>query len=226
MSLRGVAARLSCLILILSSLTCVGVCFADMPNPGPQKHDVEIQGAKIISEGGYLWFHVVNHDYRGVFVAIHPPSGVTMMENTSSVAYLNTNEVADFYFQVYYFWSGNPILVQQGPTKELKFFFEIYTQYRTSKMTDENVEFNVNAVPLNYKADDWNLFYFAVVTLAAVIVTVIVIVARLSRQRSARAYHRNKHELNLKRTKHSIFFLFTDRAKLMRPNSIPLEMRC
>jgi hypothetical protein len=74
LSLRGMASRFSCLILILSSLLFVGVCFADMPNPGPQKHDVEIQGAKIISEGGHLWFHVVNHDYRGVFVAIRPNS--------------------------------------------------------------------------------------------------------------------------------------------------------
>lgn len=47
MSLRKWAARFSCLILILSSLMCVGVCFADMPNPGPQKHDVEIQGRRL-----------------------------------------------------------------------------------------------------------------------------------------------------------------------------------
>lgn len=146
-----------------------------------------------------MWFHVVNHDYRGVFVAIRPPSGGMMMENTLNVAYLDTDECADFYFQVYYFWSGSPNFVQQGPMKELRFYFEIYTMYRTIKMTDENVEFDVSAVPLNYEADDWNLFYFAIITLAAVIVTVILIVTRLSRRGSARAHNRNKHELNLKK---------------------------
>jgi len=181
-SFKEWAAPFSCSLLILSSIVCVGTCFADMPNPGPQKHDVEIEGAKIISEGGYLWFHVINHDYRGVFVAIHPPSGVIMMGKTPTVAYLSTNESTDFYFQVFYFWSGNPVLVQQGQTKELRFFFEIYTQYRTSKVTDENVEFSVNVVPLNHGADDWNLFYLAIFILAAAAVTVIVIARRLGRQ--------------------------------------------
>jgi hypothetical protein len=180
--LKGRVVRFSFLVLILSSLMWVGTCFADMPNPGPQKHDVEIQGAKIISEGGYLWFHVVNHDYRGLCVVIHPPSDVIVFGNASTVAYLYTNESADFYFQVLYYWSGSPIFVQQSPTKELRFIFEIYTQYRTSKMTDENVEFDVSAVPLNRRIDDWNLFYFAVFTVAAVVATVILITARLGRQ--------------------------------------------
>jgi hypothetical protein len=181
-NLKGWAVRFSCLVLVLSSLIWVGACFADMPNPGPQKHDVEIEGAKIISEGGYLWFHVVNHDYRGLCVVVHPPSDVIVIGNASTVAYLHTNESTDFYFQVLYYWTGSQISVQPSPTKELRFVFEIYTQYRTSKMTDENVEFDVNAVPLNRGTDDWNLFYFAIFTLAAVTVTVIVIATRLGRQ--------------------------------------------
>jgi hypothetical protein len=113
---------------------------------------------------------------------VHPPSDVIVIGNASTVAYLYTNESVDFYFQVLYYWSGSPIFVQQSPTKELRFIFEIYTQYRTSKMTDENVEFDVSAVPLNRRVDDWNLFYFAVFTVAAVVATVILITARLSRQ--------------------------------------------
>jgi hypothetical protein len=180
-NLKGWVVRFSCLVLVLSRLIWVGTGFADMPNPGPQKHNVEIEGAKIISEGGYLWFHVVNHDYRGLCVVVHPPSDVIVIGNASTVAYLHTNESVDFYFQVLYYWNGSQISVQ-SPTKELRFVFEIYTQYRTSKMTDENVEFDVSAVPLNHRVDDWNLFYFAVFTVAAVVATVILIRARLGRQ--------------------------------------------
>jgi len=177
--LKGRVVRFSFLALVLSSLMWVGACFADMPNPGPQKHNVEIQGAKIISEGGYLWFHVVSHDDRILCVAVHPPSDVIVIGNASTVTYLYTNGSADFYFQVLYYWSGSPIFVQSP--KELRFIFEIYTQYHTSKMTDENVEFDVNAVPLN-RTIDGNLFYFAVFTVAAVVATVILITVRLRRR--------------------------------------------
>jgi len=195
-SFKVLVARFLCLMLILSGLMCVGSCLADMPNPGPQTHDVEIQGAKIISEGGYLWFHVVNHDSRGVFVAIRPPSGVILMNETSTSSYLSTGESADYYFQVMYFWSGNPVFVQEGPTKELRFFFEIYTQYQKYKVTDENVEFDVNVVPLNRSGDDWNLFYFAIFALAAAVATIIVIAARTAQQ--------DKRKNNLERQTHEL----------------------
>jgi len=195
-NLKGWVVRFSCLVLVLSSLIWVEACFADMPNPGPQKHDIEIQGAKIISEGGYLWFHVVNHDYRGLCVVVHPSSDVIVIGNASTVAYLHTNESADFYFQVLYYWSGSLIFVQQSLTKELRFVFEIYTQYRTSKTTDENVEFDVSAVPLNRRLDDWNLFYFAVFTVAAVVATVILIRARLGRQDKRKSNLEQARELN------------------------------
>lgn len=174
--------RFSCLIVILSSLTYIGACFADMPNPGPQKHDVDIQGAKIISEGGYLWFHVINHDYRQLYVAIHSPSDAIAIGTVPTVVYLKTNESADFYFQIPYYWSGSPFFIWQGSTKVLRFYFEIYTLYHTDKSTSENVEFDVNAVPLNDRVVNRDLFYFAVFTAAAVVITVIVIVARLGKQ--------------------------------------------
>ena len=184
--------RFSCLMVILSGLTYVGACFADMPDPGPQKHDVEIQGAKIISEGGYLWFHVINHDYRELYVVIHFPSDVVVIGRVPTVVNLRTNESADFYFQVLYYWTGSPIFTQQGSTKELRFYFEIYTLYHTSKSTTENVEFDVKAVPLNDRVDNRPLFYFAMFTLAAVAITVIVIVAGLGKRKNGKAILNDK----------------------------------
>jgi hypothetical protein len=166
------AIRFLCLMVILSSLTYVGTCFADMPNPGPQEHEVEIQGAKIISEGGYLRFHVINHDYRQLYITIHYPSNIILIGTFSTVVYLKTGETADFYFQVPNYWNKSTILIRQNSTKKLKFYFEIYTLYHGDKITDENVEFNVNAVPLSrvYAPD---LFFFAIFITAVVVITVI-----------------------------------------------------
>jgi hypothetical protein len=181
MNLKIWAVRFLCAVLVFSSLLWAGVCFADMPNPGPSKHNVEIQGAKVISEGGYLWFHVVSHDSRPLFVEVHAPPGVRAMENSTSVKFLHTDESADFFFQVSYLWTESQVLVEADQTTKIKFVFEIYTMYRTGKMTDENVEFNVSVVPLNQDIENWNLLYFAISTIITLIVAVIVLVARSSR---------------------------------------------
>jgi hypothetical protein len=181
-SLREWITRFSCLMVILSSLTYVGTCLADMPNPGPQKHEVEIQGAKIISEGGYLWFHVINHDYRELYVTIQYPSDVKVIGAFPTTVCLNTGGSADFYFQVPYYWNGSTILIQQNSTRELKLHFEIYTLYHGAKTTDENVEFDVDAVPLA-RVNALDSFFLAVLTTVAVVITVILIVARLDQQK-------------------------------------------
>lgn len=168
-------------MVVLSGLLYVGACFADMPNPGPRKHDVEIQGAKIISEGGYLWFHVINHD-RLLYVAIHFPSDVAEMGNAPAVVSLETNESADFYFQVPYYWSRWLSFLQLGRTKELRFYFEIYSLCHTSKIGTESIEFDITAVPLNDGVDNRSLFYLTVFTAAAVVTTAIAVGAKLSRR--------------------------------------------
>jgi hypothetical protein len=174
--------RFSCLMVILSSLAYVGACLADMPNPGPQKHEVEIQGAKIISEGGYLWFHVINHDSRELYVTIQYSLDVTVIGMFPTTVCLNTGGSADFYFQVPYYWNGSTILIQQNSTRELKFNFEIYTLYHGTKVTDENVEFDVDAVPLA-RLNSLDPFFLAVLTTVAVVITVLLIVARLDQRK-------------------------------------------
>jgi hypothetical protein len=180
-NLKERAARFMCLMVILTSLAYVGGCFADMPNPGPQKHEVEIQGAKIISEGGYLWFHVINHDNRQLYVAIHYPSDAILIGTFPTVVFLKTGEKADFYFQVPYYWSKSAILIQQNSTKTLKFYFEIYTLYHGEKTTDENVEFDVNAIPLT-RVYPLDLFFFAIFIAAAVVIAVVIIALRKNRK--------------------------------------------
>ncbi len=187
-NLKSSVTLVFCLMVILHGLLYVEACFADMPNPGPGKHDVEIQGAKIISEGGYLWFHVINHDSQ-LYVAIHFPSDVTVIGNAPAVVSLETNERADFYFQVPYYWSGSPASHQQGPTKELRFYFEIYNLYHTTKIGAENIEFDVTVVSLNDGVDNQGLFYRTIFAATLVAIIAIAIAARLGR--------RKKRESNL-----------------------------
>jgi hypothetical protein len=180
-NLKSLVTLVFCSLVILSWLLYARTCFADMPNPGPRKHDVEIEGAKIISEGGYLWFHVINHGSQ-VYVAVHFPSDVMVIGNASFVVSLGTNESADFHFQVPYYWSGWPVFLQQGPTKGLRFYFELYNLYRGTKIGTENTEFDVNVVPLNGRVNNQDLFYLAVFAAAAVVTTVIVIAVRVGRK--------------------------------------------
>jgi len=180
-NLKLIVTVVFCSMVILYGLLYVRACFADMPNPGPLKHDVEIQGAKIISEGGYLWFHVINHGDPN-YVAVHFPFDVRVIGNGSAVVFLGTNESADFYFQVPYYWSEPPVSLQQSPTKELKFSFEIYNLYHAEKIGVESVEFNVTAVPLKDRVDNLDLFYIAIFAAAAFVITVIAVAARSSRE--------------------------------------------
>jgi hypothetical protein len=180
-NLEELIMRFLCLMVILSSLTCVGACFADSPNPYLLKHNVEIQGAKIISEGGYLWFHVVNHGGQ-FYVAIHFPSDVTVIGNASAVVSLETSESTDFYFQVPYYWSGSLGSNQPGSTKMLRFYFEIYNLYDAMKFRTESIEFDVNVISLADRVDNRDLLYLTVFTATAVIMAAIIIMARLSQQ--------------------------------------------
>jgi hypothetical protein len=96
--------------------------------------------------------------------------------------YLKTGETADFYFQVPYYWNKSTILIQQNSTKKLKFCFEIYTLYHGDKMTNENEEFDINAVPLS-RAYAPDLFFFAIFITAVVVITVTVIAPRLGQKK-------------------------------------------
>lgn len=180
-NLKSFATFVSCLMVILYMLLYVEACFADSPWTQPVKHNVDIEGAKIISEGGYLWFHVVNHD-TPLHVFISFPSDVKVIGNASESVYLETNESADFYFQVPYYWSQPPFSVQPGLTKELRFSFEIYNSIPDDGIGTENVEFDVTAVPLSGRSDNQGLLYLTVFVAVAAVITTIILTARLSRE--------------------------------------------
>jgi len=180
-NLKSFATFVPCLMVILYMLPCIGACFADSPWRQPVKHNVDIEGAKIISEGGYLWFHVVNHD-APLYVHISFPSDVKVIGNASQSVYLETSESADFYFQVPYYWGQPPSSVQQGLTKELRFSFEIYNFIPDDGIGTENVEFDVTAVPLSGRGDNQGLLYLTVFAAVAVVITTIILTSRLSRE--------------------------------------------
>jgi hypothetical protein len=173
-----------CVLLVLLLFPIFGqilVCFADMPNPGPRKHDVEIQGAKIISEGGYLWFHVINHESSSLYIVIHYPPDVKVIREIPLVI-LESNESSDFYFQAPYYWSGiRAEDFSQVAENVLSFSFEIFSLYHGTKIGTESVEFDVKVVPLNGGADSRDLLYLTVFVAIAVVVSALVVAARLTR---------------------------------------------
>jgi len=152
---------------------------ADMPNPAPRTYNVEIQGAKIISEGGYLWFHVMNHESNTVFVTVHFPSDVSLIGGATDAVAMGANESADFHFQVPYYWSGNGTASEQSPMRQLKFFFELFSMYRSTEIGTETVDFNVDVVPFNGKLDNAGLLYLTVF-LSVMVLASATVIARKS----------------------------------------------
>lgn len=151
-----------CFVLLLSVLVCSGRSFANLPNPEPRERNVEIQGAKVISEGGYLWFHVINHESSALNVVVHFPSDVKVIQRTQELDepyVLGANKSVDFFFQVPYYWNGT---VAAGETREITFSFKIFTLYRNVKIGTEYINFTVKVMPLNWKADNHNLVYMTV----------------------------------------------------------------
>lgn len=182
-NLKSFTTLISCLMVILYVLLHVGACFADSPWTQPVKHNVGIEGAKIISEEeGYLWFHVVNHDVPlSVFISF--PSDVKVIGNSSDrVVYLETNESGDFYFQVPYYWSQPPVSVQPSLTRELRFSFEISSFIPEDGIGTENVIFDVTVVPLSDRGGSQRLLCLTVFAAAAIVITMIILTIRLSRK--------------------------------------------
>jgi hypothetical protein len=178
--LRSFATFVSCLMVVLYMLLYVRTCFADVGPKPPVKYNVDIEGAKIISEGGYLWFHVVNHDVP-LSVSISFPSDVKVIGNASNSVDLETNESGDFYFQVPYYWSQPPVSIPPSLTKELRFNFGIYRPSSYHEI-GESVEFDVTAVPLSSRGDNQGLLYLTVFAAVAVVITTVILTARLSRE--------------------------------------------
>jgi hypothetical protein len=174
--------RLFCIVFVAVVLADVAACLGDSPEPRLRSYNVEIQGAKIISEGGYLWFHVVNHEPDRVSVAIYSPLGVITVGDAPSNVSLEATQTADFYFQVPYYWSRTTSYPQQNSTQELKFYFAVYGPYHTPDIGTRIVEFDVKVVPLNGGADDQYLFYLTILIMAVFILTAVAVIAELSRQ--------------------------------------------
>jgi hypothetical protein len=177
---------LFCVMFIGVVLANFSLCVADSPNPARFRYDVEIQGAKIISEGGYLWFHVVNHEPDWVSVAIRYPSDAITVKIFPSNVTLEANKTADFYFQVPYYWSQPTNGHQQNSSQTLKFNFAICGPTRAPTIGTQNIEFNVKVVPLNGGADDRYLLYIVILIMVAFVITAIAVIVKLDRQKRSR----------------------------------------
>jgi len=167
------------LYLVLSLLVVcqVAMGFADSPDPGLLHHNVEIEGAKIISEGGYLWFQVTNHETYPLQIAIQYPSDVIVKKEIPATLTLEANETSDFYFQAPYYWNGTGDYTQDAE-KELKFHFKISDHYQNYTINDENIDFTVKVVPLN-RGFDTSLLYLTIFAVAAVIASVTILAVKL-----------------------------------------------
>ena len=174
---------LFCVMFIGVVLANFSFCVADSPNPALFRYDVEIQGAKIISEGGYLWFHVVNHEPDWVSVVIRYPSDAMTVGIFPSNVTLEANGTVDFYFQVPYYWSQPIGGHQQNSSQTLKFNFAVYGPTRASTIRTQSIEFDVKVVPLNGDSDDRYLLYLTILILVAFAITAIAVIAKLSRKK-------------------------------------------
>jgi hypothetical protein len=92
LGLRGVSARgktcfLIVLLVVAVLLTIVSVG-ADMPEPQVVTYKVEIQGAHKVSEGGNLWFYMINHDNQSFNVTVEFDGGVRSFNRSIPGDYL------------------------------------------------------------------------------------------------------------------------------------------
>lgn len=183
MKLKELVTCLCCVMFVCVVLADLSSCVADSPDPALFRYDVEIQGAKIISEGGYLWFHVVNHEPDWVSVAITYPSDAMTVGIFPSNVTIEANGTADFYFQVPYYWSQPNSGHQRDSSQTLKFSFAIYGPTRAPTIGTQNIEFDVKVVPLNGGTDDRYLLYIAIFIVVAFMIIAIAVIAKLDRKK-------------------------------------------
>jgi hypothetical protein len=97
----------SVLLAVTILLLIAEVC-ADMPEPHYAIYKVEIQGAHKVSEGGNLWFYMINHDNQSFEVTGEYEGGVKCFNHSTPNDYslwrldpfvLSVNEYVNIFFQ-------------------------------------------------------------------------------------------------------------------------------
>lgn len=159
-----VYAKLTLILLtVVLILSVVLIGRADVPNPDAYNiYPVEIQGAHQISEGGYLWFHLVNHYTLGFLVTVEFDSEFTPFNQTTSYAgtlasfTLNMNGTADLYFQAKPIYNGETLQVQSNSTwvhwKQCRLIFHLHPLVGESDGVHvDRVYFEVEIIPLSWK---------------------------------------------------------------------------
>ncbi len=97
----------SVLLAVMVLLLVAGVS-ADSPEPQYRIYKVEIQGAHEVSEGGNLWFYMINHDNQSFEVTVEYEDMVKCFNHSSPGDYLSwrldpfvlpVNGYANIFFQ-------------------------------------------------------------------------------------------------------------------------------
>jgi len=109
-------------------------------------YDIEIQGTKVISEGGYLWFQIVNHDNRNFSMKVEFSRFMFSFNDSKPVASkavqlnfvafdLYVNQTGNLYFKAPRLNLSRPVLVPFGcdiPHKQAVFSFSATDMNATS----------------------------------------------------------------------------------------------